>query len=426
AVRAVRAADDMRAGLAELATVLERDRGVRLVAATGVNTGEVVAGDASLGQRLVTGDAVNVAARLEQAANVHEVLIGDLTHLLVQDTVDVEAVAPLALKGKAQPVPAYRLLHVRSGIGVARRLDTPMVGRDQELGLLRTRYHEAIEDRRPRMITVIGEAGVGKSRLTQEFVGVARQDALVLTGRCLAYGEAITFWPIAELVRQAASIGDEDPPEVGRARLAALLGPVDDGIADRVAAAVGLSDAPFQLAELFWGIRRFLEVLSQTGPVVVLLDDIHWAETTFLDLVMNLVDTIQDAPVMILCTARHALLDDHPGWAMRTHEALVELAPLTTADTERVVENLLGQAGLAEQVSQRIVAAAEGNPLFVEQLLSMLIDNGSLRVEGERWCPWATSLGWPSRPRSTPCSRPASTSSPPRSVQCSSRPRSSA
>jgi class 3 adenylate cyclase/tetratricopeptide (TPR) repeat protein len=388
-LRAVRAALDMKTALVSLAETLARDESIRLDIATGVNTGEVVAGDASLGQRLVTGDAVNVAARLEQAAPLREVYIGELTYALVSDAVDVEEVEPLSLKGKARPVPAYRLLAVRSGDAVARRQDTPMVGRERELALLNEAYLATASEGGCRMITLVGDAGVGKTRLTQEFLGIANARARVLTGRCLSYGDGITFWPVVEVVRQAVGIREDETPESARRRLAELVGEENQAVADRVASAVGLLSTPFQVAELFWGIRRFLEILAMVRPVVVLFDDIHWAEPTFLDLIQHLVDKTHGAPVMLLCTARNQLLDDHPDWAERERETRIALRPLSDADAEQVVENLLGRAGIAESVRARIVKASEGNPLFVEQLLSMLIDNGSLRHEGDRWVPTA-------------------------------------
>ena len=203
ALRAVRAAADMQRTQAVLNDELERHWGVRLTVRTGVNTGEVVAGDPTSGQRLVTGDAVNVAARLEQAAGAQEVLLGDLTYRLVRDYVDVEEVEPLELKGKSEPVPAYRLVGVREDAERPRRLDAPMVGRDAELELLRSALSCSTADGRCRLATVVGEAGVGKSRLIDEFISSLDGEAAVLRGRCLAYGDGITFWPLAEAVRQA-------------------------------------------------------------------------------------------------------------------------------------------------------------------------------------------------------------------------------
>src|SRR5581483_10184370 len=289
ALRAVRAAAGMKRALERLNGELERVWGVRLTNRTGVNTGEVVAGDPSAGQRLVTGDAVNVAARLEQAAPANEVLLGELTYRLVKDAVEVEAVEPLELKGKAERVPAYRLLSVREqGEGWTRRRDAPMVGREQELDTLLASFDAAVAERACRLATVVGDAGVGKSRLNEEFLASIGERARVLSGRCLSYGEGITFWPLVEVVRQAASIEEEDTPGVARAKLVSLAGPEGDDVVERVASAIGLSPETFPIEELFWGARKLLESLAREQPLVVLFDDIHWAEPTFLDLVEHL------------------------------------------------------------------------------------------------------------------------------------------
>ncbi|HEX9044911.1 MAG TPA: adenylate/guanylate cyclase domain-containing protein [Candidatus Limnocylindrales bacterium] len=385
ALRAVRSALDMRDALASLAERLLQERSIRLDVAIGVNTGEVVAGDASLGQRLVSGDIVNVAARLEQAAPVHQVLIGDLTYRLVRDAVTVEAVAPLTLKGKAEPVPAYRLTKVGSGEAVARRQDTPMVGRETEMALLAGVYTAARVAHGGRAITVVGSAGVGKTRLVREFLDHVASEARILRGKCLPYGQGITFWPIVELVRRAAAIQDDDTPDEARAKIATLLPAGHDDVLERVFSTIGLLDTQFRIDELFWGVRRFLELLGAERPVVVLFDDIHWAEATFLDLIRYLLDSVQEAAVTVLCTARNELLESHADWGEGAHQERIVLAPLTDTDTGLIIENLLGRAGLDATVRSRVVEAAEGNPLFVEQLLSMLIDNGTLRSEGDHW-----------------------------------------
>jgi class 3 adenylate cyclase/tetratricopeptide (TPR) repeat protein len=385
ALRAVRAAAEMQRRLAELNDELDRVWGVRLTNRTGVNTGEVVAGDPTTGQRLVTGDAVNVAARLEQAAPAMEVLLGDLTYRLVKDAVEVEEVEPLELKGKSERVPAYRLVSVAEiGEGMARRRDAPMVGREQELALLTSHFDLAREERRCRLVTLLADAGVGKSRLNDEFLQTVDGQAQVLRGRCLSYGEGITFWPLTEAVRQAAVIAEDDPPDVARSKVASLAGG-DDAIADRVAAAMGISVEQFAIDELFWGIRKLLESLARHRQLVILFDDVHWAATTFLELLEHLVDSVRDAPILLLCPARHELLEQRPTWGERPYTQRLLLEPLTAADTERIVENLLGQAGIAAPARARIAAGAEGNPLFVEQLLSMLIDDGLLRFEGGCW-----------------------------------------
>jgi len=383
ALRAVRAAADMQRAQAVLNDELERHWGVRLTVRTGVNTGEVVAGDPTTGQRLVTGDAVNVAARLEQAAGAQEVLLGDLTYRLVRDFVDVEEVEPLDLKGKSEPVPAYRLVGVRADAERPRRLDAPMVGRERELESLRDALRSSIEDRRCRLVTVIGEAGVGKSRLIDEFVGSVDGEASVLRGRCLPYGDGITFWPFAEAVRQAAGIAERDSMESALEKLAAIAG--DDDVVARVASALGLSSDPFPVHELLWGARKLLEALASSKPLVVLFDDIHWAESTFLELIEHVVDATQDTPLLLVCPSRHELIERLPDWSTAEGAERIILEPLTDDETGTVAEHLLGEAGLDDEIRKRIVEASEGNPLFVEQLLSMLIDEGRIRFEDGGW-----------------------------------------
>ena len=383
ALRAVRSALEMRRRLASVADELAAERGVKLHVAIGVNTGEVVAGDASLGQRLVTGDAVNVAARLEQAAPDRGVIIGGLTYRLVRDAVDVEPLAPLTLKGKAEPVPAFRLLGLRTIAARQRPAGRPLVGRETEIRQLMDAFSEAVSGGTCRMATLFGEAGVGKTRLTEEFLETVSAQSRILRGRCLPYGDGITFWPIVEMVRETAGIGEADPPDVARARIDLLVR--DKDVTDRVASAIGLPGTPFQLAELFWGIRRFLEILAAERPVVVLFDDIHWGEATFLDLITQLTTATTDAPVMLLCGARTELLERQAEWGLGAGERRIVLAPLSDADAGRVAEQLLGTVELDETIRARIVSAAEGNPLFIEQVLSMLIENGSLREVAGRW-----------------------------------------
>ncbi|MGH2579133.1 MAG: adenylate/guanylate cyclase domain-containing protein, partial [Actinomycetota bacterium] len=280
ALRAVRAAYEMKQTLTRLNDTLETRWGVRLENRTGVNTGEVVAGDVTTGQRLVTGDAVNTAARLEQAAPALEILIGESTYRLVKDAIDVEPVEPLTLKGKAKTVDAYRLVSVNEGEGVARRLDAPMVGRTEELQVLAEALGRAIEQRRAQVVTVLGPAGVGKSRLLQEFVSNSADVTASLRGRCLSYGQGITFYPLAEMVRGAAGIQNDDSLEAARGKLTALLGQANADVTERLSATIGLSTATFTQEETFWSARRFLEILSADRRLIALVDDIHWAEQT--------------------------------------------------------------------------------------------------------------------------------------------------
>ena len=285
--------------------------------------------------------------------------------------------APLELKGKAQPVAAYRLLAVHStDEGVARRVDAPLVGREAEMEALRAAYRRAVEGHQCHAVTLLGDAGVGKSRLIREFITSLGDEARVLRGRALSYGEGITFWPLGELVRDAAGIDIDTPAQLALDKLQALVG--DAEIVDRLASAIGLSSHQLPLAELFWGARRFLEVLAAERPVVVVIDDIHWAEPTFLDLLDHLTDNLADG-VLILATARHDLLETRPGWGQAACSSRIALEGLSEAQTGMVVENMLGEAGLPDAVQVRITRASGGNPLFVEQMLSMLIDDGLLR-----------------------------------------------
>jgi class 3 adenylate cyclase/tetratricopeptide (TPR) repeat protein len=384
ALRAVRAAADMQRALPDLNEAFASQWGVTLGNHIGVNTGEVVAGDASLGQRLVTGDTVNVAARLEQAAGAGQVLLGDLTYRLVRGAVEVEVVEPLTLKGKAEPVPAYRLQKVSDATeGFVRRQDAPMIGRQIEMDALKRIYRRTVTERGCRMATVVADAGVGKSRLIDEFAAACGPKTTVIRGRCLPYGEGITFWPLREAARDAAGVDLNDPPDVARSRLDKLIG--DEAVSARIASAIGLATEPYPVAEIFWGARRFLESLGRKRPLVVVIHDIHWAEPTFLEMIGNLIETIEDASVLLLCSSRPDLLEAHPEWATAEQTIRVVLQPLTDADAGRVVQGLLGGMAISGDVANRIAQGASGNPLFVEQLLSMLIDAGTLHQVDGHW-----------------------------------------
>jgi class 3 adenylate cyclase/tetratricopeptide (TPR) repeat protein len=386
ALRAVRAAVEMGEALARLNEELERQWDVRIQIRTGLNTGEVVAGDPASGQSLVTGDAVNVAARLEQAADPGEILLGAETYRLARDAVHAEPVAPLDLRGKTDRVDAYRLLEVLPGApALARRLDSPLVGRSAELEALSGALQDAEAQRACRLVTVVGEAGAGKSRLVNELLGSAGTNATILSGRCLPYGEGITFWPIAEALKAHAGITEQDSAEDARSRIGALLLPGQDAdlLRDRVVAAIGIEEGSGELQETFWAIRRLLESLAADRPIVLLIEDIHWAEPTLLDLLQYVVGFSRGSPILLLCTARPELREAQPEWGVAA--ATVTLSPLTEEQTEELIENLLGRTPLPPEVRTRIGEAAEGNPLFVEEMLRMLIDAGLLVRDDGHW-----------------------------------------
>jgi class 3 adenylate cyclase/tetratricopeptide (TPR) repeat protein len=371
ALRAVKAAAELRDALEHLNVELERDWGVRIEARTGVNSGEVVAGDPAGGQALVTGDAVNVAARLEQGAAAGETLIGDETRLQVRETAELEAVDPLSVKGKEEPVKAWRLLGIKSvAAAVESGAESPMVGRDRELGALMDAFDQAVSEQEPRRFTVLGPAGIGKSRLAIELKESIGDRADVLIGRCLPYGEGITFWPLAEIVHQAAG---EHP----RAAIAELLAGTEhaDLIADRVTQAVGLSEGSATREDLQRALRLFIETLAKRRPVVLVLEDLHWAEDALLDFVEHLAARAREAPLLLLCLAREDLLERRPGWGADA-AATLTLGALSHSDSEALVRGLLADTTVSDDVRTQILERAQGNPLFIEQMLALLREVG--------------------------------------------------
>src|SRR5215471_3895768 len=288
ALRALRAAAAMQGALGKLNERLASRYDVVLANRTGINTGEVITtDDPAADQKLATGDVVNIAARLEQAAPAGQILVGEDAYRLVRDAIEVEPIEPLTLKGKSQPVAGFRLVRVRDELGNERRHDAPLVGRERELALLREAWATAIAKRRAQLVTVIGDAGAGKSRLVVELTEHLDRGARVIRGRCLAYGDGITFWPLREMVVAAADIERSDTPEAARERLLECAG--DAGVADRLASACGFGAKVFPLHEINWAARKFMQSLAAAGPVLALVDDIHWAEPAFLDLLENLV-----------------------------------------------------------------------------------------------------------------------------------------
>ena len=384
ALRAVRAASEMRTALEPLNEELERRWGVRIRTRIGVNTGEVVVGDVAAGQALVVGDAVNVAARLEQVAEPGEILLGPETYALVRDHVSTEELAPLRLKGKPHRVAAHRLLGVEPGTADARP-DPPFVDREDELADLRAAFERCVADRTPELRTILGSAGVGKSRLSREFVAGLGDRALVLTARCPPYGDGITFWPVAELVKRACGIADDESRARVRARLDETLAGAEDSalIVERIASVVGAAEPAAGLQETFWAVRRLLEWLGRDRPLVLILDDLQWAEPAFLDLTEYLVGWSRGLALFALCLARPDLMDRRPTWGASS--ASPPLGPLGDEESQRLLEGLLGGARIDRDVARRIAESGGGNPLFLEETLRMLEDDGLLRRRGERW-----------------------------------------
>ncbi len=329
ALRALRAAVELRDAVTALG----------FEARIGVNTGEVVAG---AGDALVTGDAINVAARLEQAAEPGEILLGDPSLQLARDAVEVEAVEPVEAKGKPEPVPAFRLLQIVEGApAFERRLDAPFVGRQGELARVRAAFDEALAERSCRLVTAFGPPGIGKTRLARELAASLEDQASVLVGRCLPYGEGITYWPLAEIFRQARAEDDW-----------------------------GSALAAGSPEDVAWEVRKWLEGRARTHPVALVFEDIHWAEPPLLDLIEHVADWSRDAPMLLFCLARPDFRDSRAVWSGDA----ITLEPLTGEESDELIESLLGGAPLDDEARGRIRDVAEGNPLFVEQLLAMIAD----------------------------------------------------
>ncbi len=364
AIRAVRAASELRDALAEPSAELTGRHGLPLQVRVGLNTGEVFVRAGESGESFATGNAVNIAKRLEEAALPGEILIGESTYRLVSHAVKGEAVDPVDLGGALGRASVFRV----GGLGeTARPLGrAALVGRDDEVAWLRAAFAGVQAERRSRVVTVLGEAGVGKSRLAQEFTSTTGEQPLM--GRCVSYGEGATFLPLAEIVRQAV-------PERPRAAILGLLEGDDQAplIAERVTQLTEPADGAASTGEVFWAVRRFLEALARERPVVVVLEDIHWAEPTLLDLVEYLDSWPAEAPLLLLCLARGELLDDRPGWGSRN--ALLALEPLAEAEAGALVEEVAA-SGLEEDARTQVLEIAEGNPLFLEQLLAFVEEAG--------------------------------------------------
>jgi tetratricopeptide (TPR) repeat protein len=341
----------------ELAAEGRAPLGIRV----GITSGEVVAGVGA--ETLVTGDAVNTAKRLEEAARPNEILIGESTRLLVEHAALLEPADAVDAKGKAEPVVAWRVLATIAGAeSFARRLDAPLIGRADQLLQLGAELAAAERERSCRVVTIYGDAGIGKSRLAAELAANTRERVRVLTARCVPYGDGITFLPLRELIRSAG----------GHRAVRASLAAEPDGelVADR------LENASASAEETMWSVRRLLETLARERPLLVWVEDVHWAEPTFLDLLEYLAAWSQDAPILLLCLARPELLDARPRWP----GVSLVLEPLNTDEAAALLDALEDEWPLTPELRARVAEVAEGNPLFVEQMVAMLSDTGTAGV----------------------------------------------
>jgi class 3 adenylate cyclase/tetratricopeptide (TPR) repeat protein len=377
AIRATRAAWEMRAALQGLNEELQRKWGVRLESRTGVNTGEVVVGDLTSRQRLVTGDAVNVAARLEQSAPQGEVLLGAETELLVRPWVDARAVTPLTLKGKSEEVPAYQLLGVHDALkplGMPRR---GFVGRPEELRSLELLFDQTVSERKPQLITIVAGPGIGKSRLVAEFVTTVQAKSRALVGRCPSYGEGAAFRPVVEIIRQAADLDETLEPTEAFDRLRAPFEgrPEREMVVARLAALVGLSNSVFPVMESFWAVRKLLERLAHSRPLLIVIEDLHWADPAMFALLSHVLDNATAVPLLIVATAREDLVEEQNEWLASSTSQILELESLPAEESHRLMDEVLGGSSLDTLKRNQIADMAAGNPLFIEQIIGMMLED---------------------------------------------------
>ena len=395
ALRAVRAAEQIQRTLGALSDELAQAYGMQLMARVGVNTGEVVVAGGATGA-LATGMAVNLAARLEQAAAPGEVLLSETTWRLVRDLVDAEPLEPMPVKGRTEPMKALRLRAVAGPTDLlrssSRGLHSPLVGRQDELDLLRRALERCVATRTCHLFTVLGAAGVGKSRLLDDFTGRLDPGVTLLRGRCLSYGEGITLWPLRELIRGWAAVSDVPDEAKSRDLLRELLADLFAGDPDEpmltsaLCALAGLGEELPPAEHAHWALRRWVLALAEQGALVLVIHDLHWAEPAMLDLIEEVAELTRDVAVLVLCSARPEMFDDRPGWGGgKFNASTLLLEELADDDAAQLVTNLVGGAQLPEATQHQVLDTAGGNPLFLEQVLAMLVDEGVLVRVASEW-----------------------------------------
>ena len=397
AKRALNAALEMMDRLRTLNVELQSRHGVSLHMRVGVNTGEVVTGATTGGsQRLVSGEPVNVAARLQAEAEPDSVLVGERTYLATRNAFLFSDPIELTLKGKQERVVARRVLGPTSEAArEVHGLTSPLVGRSAELQALWSQLDEVLETRRPRLVTILGPAGVGKSRLVQEFVagvGARNPNARILRGRCLAAGQGITYWALGEILRAASDIRLDDPSVVAVAKLRAVV--PDERTVEALAATAGIAVhesriapmAPQEVAdELAWAWPRFASILAANEPCIWIVEDLHWAGRPLLDMLERVIGR-SAGPFLVIGTARPDLTELHSGFGGGSEDfSTLSLRPLSHTHSQQLLDALLSAAELPATVAAEILAKAEGNPFFLEEIVHRLIEEGALVRDGDRW-----------------------------------------
>ncbi len=382
----------VRAGLAILdaiADLNDADPDLELQVRVGVNTGEAVVAVGARperGEGIVTGDVVNTAARIQSVAPVNGVAVSEQTYRATSRVFDYEQLAPVAAKGKAETLQLWhaRAARARYGSDVRGAFKTPLVGRELEKPLLVGTFERAAQQRSVQLVTVVGEPGVGKSRLIAElFAYIHAKPELTRwrQGRCLPYGEGITFWALGEIVKAEAGILDSDSAQVAAAKLEAAVSPDEPDrpwLLQRLVPLVGIEAASqAERQELFTAWRRFLEGLAASYPTVLVFEDVHWADDALLAFLEYLSEWSQGVPLLVLCAARPELYERRPRWGAGLRNATtINLAPLSDRETAELVSNLVTTTVLSRELEQAVLERAGGNPLYAEEFVRLLADRG--------------------------------------------------
>jgi class 3 adenylate cyclase/tetratricopeptide (TPR) repeat protein len=387
----------VRAGLRILEAIEElnaQDTSLALQVRVGINTGEAVVALGARpeeGEGIVTGDVVNTASRLQSAAPVNGVAVSEQTYRATERVFDYELLDPVSVKGKSEPLAIYRPLQARARFGsdVTRTHTTPLVGRDLERTLLVSTFERAVQQESCQLVTVVGEPGVGKSRLCMElFRHIEELPGLVTwrQGRCLPYGEGIAFWALGEIVKAECGILESDSPGEVRTQLERAIPESEQDrpwLLARLGPLVGLAGEPASQEESFTAWRRFLELIAD-GPAVLVFEDLHWADPALLAFLEHLADWAEGVPLLVLGTARPELYEQHPAWAGGLRNAnTINLAPLSDQETAQLVSALLERAVLPVETQQALLDRAGGNPLYAEEFVRLLTDRGEFDGEVE-------------------------------------------
>jgi predicted ATPase/class 3 adenylate cyclase len=389
ALRAVRAAAQFRQALISISAEVENQYHVPFKVRLGVNSGTALIGDGDAIEVRITGETANLAKHLESRAGPNGILLGLETYKLVKDAVRVEDTQLEVRAGDSRRlVPAYRVLEVLPGRpGSIRRVDGPMIGRQLEQRLLHTVFERTLAESSCHLVTTLGPAGVGKSRLVEEFAKQVGSRATILRGHCLSYGDSVTFWPIVEIVHHAAGIQATDSPAEVHQRLARLVADEKQGdqIALRVAQLLG-SNADLDLpGDTAWAVRRLLEALARTSPLLVILEDLQWAEPTLLEAIEHIAEQAVDTPIMLVGMGRpDELLRRNPHWPSgKLNATCIQLSPLSDTESEQLVTHLLDGEPLHPDAKAQIMRRTQGNPLIIEELTDALMGDGVLhRLDG--------------------------------------------